>query len=244
MLQIEHGEFLRGVLIVLCRQIDISVAHLLRYVRPVVDLVDRALRNILHRVELLVGGRNINAATPTARTIVVQAAWIGHRRTVDVQLIVVEALVLRLRRTRPHAVLVLGHLIDLASNVKSHECSLRSHDLRTNHALGVHCGELLVLLIRRSRFEVLNDVCRHRRHHGILSGRTELGPSRQARKSRQRKKKSFHKVWLLKMLIISLLIMLVIPMLIMFVIPMPIQVSSFFILTPPPAKSQTSPHIC
>ena len=38
--------------------------------------------------------------------------------------------------------------------------------------------------------------------------------------------------------------MFVIPMLIMFVIPMPIQVSSFLILTPPPAKSQTSPCIC
>ena len=30
----------------------------------------------------------------------------------------------------------------------------------------------------------------------------------------------------------------------MFVIPMPIQVSSFPFLTPPPAKSQTSPCIC
>lgn len=38
--------------------------------------------------------------------------------------------------------------------------------------------------------------------------------------------------------------MFVIPMLIMFVIPMPIQVSSFPILTPPPAKSQTPHRIC
>ena len=46
------------------------------------------------------------------------------------------------------------------------------------------------------------------------------------------------------MFVIPMLIMFVILMLIMFVIPMPIQVSSFLILTPPPAKSQTSPHIC
>ena len=161
MLQVEHGELLRGVRIILVGQVDVSVTHLTRHRRIVIHLVDRALRHILHRVEVLVLSRHVNATAPTARTIEIQAVRVGHRGAVDVQLIVVEALVLRLRRTRPHAVLVLGHLIDLARNVKSHERSLRSRNLRTNHALGVHCGELLVLLIGRSRFEVLSHVCRH-----------------------------------------------------------------------------------
>ena len=95
MLQIEHWEFLRGILIILCGQIDVSVTHLLRHFRPVVNLIDRALRHVLHRIELLIGCGDINTASPTAGTIVVQTTWIGHRSTVNVQLIVVEALVLR-----------------------------------------------------------------------------------------------------------------------------------------------------
>ena len=135
MLQVENGEFLVGVLKVLVGQVYVSVTHLPLHLRPVVHLVDRALRHILHGVELRGFGGNVDTAAPSAGTIVVSAAGIGHRGTVNVELIVVEALVLRLRGTSPYAVLVLGHLVDLAGNVKTNERSRRGRNLCPYHTL-------------------------------------------------------------------------------------------------------------
>ena len=135
MLQVEHGEFLCGVGIILVGQVDVAVAHLLLHCRPVVHLVDGALRHVFHCVELLVGGGHVDAATPAAGTIEVSAVRVGHAGTVDVQLIVVEALILRSRGARPHAVGILGHLVNLAVDVESDEGGLGGRNLCTHHAL-------------------------------------------------------------------------------------------------------------
>ena len=135
MLQIEYREFLGGIGEILGGQIYMATTHLLRVGRPVEDLTHRALRHVLHLPEIHVVGRNLNTASPTAGAIVVQTIRIGHVGTVDVQLIVVEALVLRLGCTSPYAVLVFLHLIDLTGDVESYECGLRSRDLCTYHTL-------------------------------------------------------------------------------------------------------------
>ena len=94
-LQIQDGELLGGIGEVLMRQIDVAATHLLGVGRPVEHLADRALRHILHLPEILVVGRNLDTAAPTAGTIVVEAVRVGHIGTVNVQLIIVETLVLR-----------------------------------------------------------------------------------------------------------------------------------------------------
>ena len=94
-MQIEYRELLIGIGKILCGQIDIAVTHRLGDGRPVVDLVNRTLRHVLHCIEVLVGSGHVDTASPAAGTIVVFAAWIGHRGSVDVELIIVEALVLR-----------------------------------------------------------------------------------------------------------------------------------------------------
>ena len=95
MLQIEYGEFLVGVGIIFCGQIDVAMTHLPGDGRIVIDLVDRALRHVFHGVEVLVGSRHVDTTAPTAGTVVILATRIGYGSTVDVELIVVETLVLR-----------------------------------------------------------------------------------------------------------------------------------------------------
>ena len=95
-LQIQNGEFLGGIGEILMRQIDMAATHLLGIGRPIEYLADRALRHILHLPEILVVGRNFDTTSPTAGTIVVQTVRIGHVSTVDIELIVVEAFILRL----------------------------------------------------------------------------------------------------------------------------------------------------
>ena len=134
-LQIEHREAAVGILAIGCRQINVAMAHLLGNRRIVVDLVHRALRHVLHRVEILVGGRNVDATAPTAGTIIVEAARIGNRSPVDVQLIVVEAFVLRSRLTRPHALGVFHQVVFHAANVQLHAVGLGGRNLCAHHAL-------------------------------------------------------------------------------------------------------------
>ena len=77
-LQIQNGEFLGGVGEILGGQIDMAATHLLGIGGPVEYLAHRALRHVLHLPEVLILRRNLDATAPTAGTIVIKAAWIGH----------------------------------------------------------------------------------------------------------------------------------------------------------------------
>ena len=147
MLQVEHGELLVRIGIILGGQIDKAVTHRLGDRRPVINLVDRSLRHVFHRIKILVGSGHIDTASPTAGTIIILAARIRHRGTVDVELIIVESLVLRSGSASPDTILVLGHLINLSGNVKAYESGLGCRDLCTDHTLRVHHRVLFVLLV-------------------------------------------------------------------------------------------------
>ena len=147
MLQVENGELLIRIGIIFCGQIDKAVTHRLGNRRPVINLVDRSLRHVFHRIKILVGSGHIDTASPTAGTIIILAARIRHGGAVDVELIVVETLVLRSGSASPDTVLVLGHLVDLSGDVKAYESGLRCRDLCTDHALRVHHRVLFVLLV-------------------------------------------------------------------------------------------------
>ena len=174
MLQIKHRELLGGIAVILGWQIDVAVSHGLCHCWPIIDFVDRTLWHIVHSVEILVGSRNIDATTPTARTIKILASWIWNTCSVDIELIIVEALVLRSWSTSPDAVLIFCHLIDLTIDVKSDWGSGRGWNLGTNHALWINHGVLSVLLVGYCRLEVFN-FCNYRWNSWILTGTAELG---------------------------------------------------------------------
>ena len=135
--------------------VDIAVAHLLGNSGVIIDLVDRTLRHVLHGVEVLVGCGYVDAAAPTAGTIVILASRVGHGSTVNVELVIVEPLVLGSRLSGPHAIGILHHVVFHATDVQLHTVGLGSRNLGTHHALGVHHWIVVPLLVGTGRFEVL-----------------------------------------------------------------------------------------
>ena len=135
MLEVQDGIFLVRVLLVFRGQIDVAVTHAFRGLGPVVFLFHRPLGHVLDLPEIHVGGRNFDAAAPTAGAEEIEAAGIGHRGAVDIQLIVVEADILGIGRAGPYAVLILGHLVPFAGDVQLDGIGLRRAELRPDGTL-------------------------------------------------------------------------------------------------------------
>ena len=155
-LKIQDRVFLVRILLILRGEIDIAVAHALRGLGPVVFLFDRPLGHILDLPEIHVVGRDLDTAAPTSGSEEIDGSWIGHRCSVDVQLIVVEAHVLGIGRTGPYAVLILRHLIPLAGDIQLDSVGLRGAELRADGALGVYHGILVAELVGDIGFEILD----------------------------------------------------------------------------------------
>ena len=124
MLQVEHRELLGGVLVVSSRQIDVAVTHFFRHRGVVVNFIDRALRHVLHSVEVFIGCRNVDTTSPTAGTIVIFATRVGNRSSINIELIIVEALILRCRLTSPNAIGILHHVIFHTTYVEFYTCGI------------------------------------------------------------------------------------------------------------------------
>ena len=156
MLEVQDRVFLIQVLLVLRGQIDEAVPHALGRLGPVISFFDDTLRHVLDLPEIHVGGRDLDAAAPAAGAKEIDAAGIGHRGAVDIQLIVVESDILGVGRTGPDAVLILGHFVPLAGDVQLDGLGLRGPELRPDRALGVHHGILVTQLVGDVRLEIFN----------------------------------------------------------------------------------------
>ena len=178
-LQIEHRITLGGIQVIFGGDIDEAVTHSIVDLRPIVDLTDLSLRDILDRVEILIRGGNIHTAAPTARAVVVEAGRIRDISSVDVQLIIVETLVLRSGLTDPDALVVLLELIFDAADIQLDGLGVRGYDTDADAALGIDLGILLAQLYVRSRLEIFLD---------LSVGRY----GRDAQRSREDVDKSFH----------------------------------------------------
>ena len=187
MLEIEDGVFLVRVLLVLGGQVDKAVAHALRRLGPVVSFFDDSLGNVLDLPEIHVGGRDLDTAAPAAGAEEIDAARIGHRGAVDIQLIVVEADILGIGRAGPDAVLILGHLIPFAGDVQLDGLRLRGPELRPDSALGVHHGILVTQLVGDVRLEIFNSS-----GEGRNDGVPLLRRRRERGKHQDKKDSSFH----------------------------------------------------
>ena len=135
MLQVEHGEFLRGVLTVSSGQIDVAVAHLLCHCRVIVYLAHRTLGYVLYGVEVLIGCWHIDAASPSAGTIVVSAAGVGDGSTVDVELVIVESFVLWGRLTGPYTLGIFHQVVFHTSDIEFHAFGIGSGNSSAYHTL-------------------------------------------------------------------------------------------------------------
>ena len=95
MLQVEHGILGFLVLVVGRRCVDESTTALLGAFAPEEHLRHLSVRHILHGVEILVVGGNLDAALPAGGTVEVAGAGVVKRAAVDGQVVIVEALVHR-----------------------------------------------------------------------------------------------------------------------------------------------------
>ena len=137
MLEIEYRIPLLLVLVVSRRSVDEAVTHSLVGLRPVMNLTDIAMRNILQGIEILVMGRDLDSAAPTACTIIIKAARIRNRCSVHLELIIMESLVLRSRVACPHSVLIPLHRVFNASDVKLHGHRIWSLELCADDTLRI-----------------------------------------------------------------------------------------------------------
>ena len=177
-LQVQHRIALGGILVIFGRGIDEDVTHRLVHLGPVVDFPHLALRDVLHGVEVLVHGRDVDAAAPAAGAVVVEAGRVGDVGAVDVQLIVVESFILRSGFADPGAVGALDEVVLDAADVQFHGLGVGRFHAHADAALGIDHRILLAGLVVRRGDEVL----------------FHLGVGGQAERGRQEKHEFFHRI--------------------------------------------------
>jgi hypothetical protein len=112
--------------------------------------------DVLESVEVLVLGRDLDAATPAAGAVKEHAAGIRNLGPVDIKLIIMETFVLGIRIAGPNAILVLSHGVSYAAYIEQDALGLRRDDAGPDTTFGVDLGVLLTKLIGRCRFEVVH----------------------------------------------------------------------------------------
>ena len=105
------------------------------------------MRNIFQRVKFFVVRGNFHTAAPTARAVKIQAARIRNRRAVDVELVVMKALVLRRGKSGPHVVIAFGQRIFFPADVELHTLRGRSDEPGAHASLGIDLRILLARLV-------------------------------------------------------------------------------------------------
>ena len=94
-LQVKNRIFLFLVLAILRWSIDKGTACSLCALRPEQNLLNIAMRHILHCIEVLIVGWNLYTTLPACRTKVVHCSWVVDNAPVYVEVIIVETLILR-----------------------------------------------------------------------------------------------------------------------------------------------------
>ena len=136
-LEVEHWELLLSV--ILWREVYECPVGLAGLLGRVEDLADLAVRNVLHSIEILVVSRNLDAAFPSYRTIIVLCSRIVDHRSVYSHAIVVESFVHRSGSgAGPYAVSVLcqdGASLAAEAEADDNGLSFRGMDSKTSISL-------------------------------------------------------------------------------------------------------------
>lgn len=158
-LQVDHWIPFAGILFIAGRRIDKTAAHGRIEFRIIEFFADLTVRDVFQRIELLILCGDFNAAAPAAGAIKIEAAGVGDERTVDDELVVVEALILRSRVAHSYAVFILDHRIFYAPDIEQNREGLRGLNARPDATFGIDLRIGPARLIRRRGLEAV-FVCR------------------------------------------------------------------------------------
>ncbi len=154
-LQVEDRITIAGVLVVLGRRVDEAAARGASALREVQGLAELAVRDVLDGVEILILGRDLDAAAPAAGAEEELAAGVGHLGAVNVDPVVMEALVQGACGADPGAVFAFRQS-DAAPFGHLQVLGLRRDDAETRAAFRIDLGVLLAQLVGRCWLEVLH----------------------------------------------------------------------------------------
>ena len=153
-LQIQHGITHRRVLFILGRRVNEAAQDRVGALGIVKRLTQLAVRNVLECVEILVVGRNFNAAAPAAGPVEVEAVGIRDLGTVHNDLVVMKAFILGTRLADPRSVVTFGQRILHSADIELDDLCLRRDNAGADSALGIDLGILLARLVACRGFPV------------------------------------------------------------------------------------------
>src|SRR6185312_17219805 len=154
-LQIQHWIALTGVLVVIGGCVDVAAAGGPGALGEIQGLAQLPVWDVLDGVEVRVLGGDLNSAAPSVGAEEELAARVRDVGTVDVDPVVVEALVQRAGSANPGAVLALRQC-DPTPLGDPYALRIRRDDAESSAALGVYLRILLAGLIGRRRLEVFH----------------------------------------------------------------------------------------
>ena len=116
------------------------------------DLPEIAVGNVPESVEILILGRDLDAAAPSARAVVVKAVGVGELGSVDDNLIIMEADNLGFGITGPRAIRPFGQRVFNSANVEQDVDGFRCDNPGPDPALRIDLGVFLVILVGAGGF--------------------------------------------------------------------------------------------
>ena len=160
-LQVQDWITLVGFFVIARRGVDEGAPVGLGARRLEQDLAHLAVGHVLHRVEVGVMRRDLHTAPPPVGPEVIPAVGVRDFGPIDLDGVVVEALVEGARVTDPGAVRPLG---ERGAVAESHADRFRlgRDDAELHPALAIHLGIFLAGLVGGGRLEVLGDPGRNR----------------------------------------------------------------------------------
>ena len=131
-LNVQHRIPFRSLFII-GRSIHVALQRGVGDLREEVHFPQVAVRHVFHPVEIGIVRGDFDAAAPTTRSVEHERSWIGDTYTIHVELVIVEAFILRVGNAAPPAVGVLGHRVADSPDIEQH--ALRSRRAQTgSHA--------------------------------------------------------------------------------------------------------------
>ena len=140
-LNVQHRIPFRSLFII-GRSIDVALQRGIGDLREEVHFPQVAVRHVFHRVEVRIVRGDFDAAAPTARSVEHQRSRIGDIYAIHVELVIVEAFILRVGNAGPPAVGVLGHRVADAADIEQHALRIRRPQTGAHAPLRIDLGIL------------------------------------------------------------------------------------------------------
>jgi len=156
MLQVENRVTLRLILIVARRRVHEAAKVRVGDLGIEVCLSQPSMRHVLDGVKVRIVRGNFHTASPATCTVKEQAARIRNCGAINPDLVVMKPFVLRRGLTDPSAVFAFDQRILHRADVEQDARGLWGTDSRAYTPLGINLRILLVGLIERRRFEILD----------------------------------------------------------------------------------------